>query len=277
MLLALDVGNTNTVLGLFEQPGGAMLAQWRVTTHKTQTTDEYGVLFRNLFTMRGISAAAVSGVVISSVVPPLDPTLRSVTQQYFGCEPFFVQPGLQTAMPLKIDNPHELGADRLVNCIAAYERVRNACIVVDFGTATTFDVVSATGEFLGGAIAPGLGISADALFARAARLGRVEVKKPERAIATNTVTNLQSGMFFGYLGLVDGILDRMLAELREEGMHAVVLATGGLARLIAPESRFIREVDDMLTLKGLKLAFEQHHRETGKGAGALAVTDTAVN
>ena len=258
MLLTLDVGNTNTVLGLFREGSDELVAHWRVTTHKTQTVDEYGVLFLNLFTLRGLAATAVSGIAISSVVPPLDATLRAVAEQYFHRHPLFIEPGVRTGVPLVVDNPHEVGADRVVNCVGAFARFAKACIVVDFGTATTFDVVSAKGEFLGGAIAPGLGISADALFARAARLGRVELKRPAKAIGTNTVTNLQSGMFFGYLGLVDGILERMIAELAAAGTTPTVVATGGLARLIAPESRFITEVDDLLTLQGLRLVYERN-------------------
>lgn len=258
MLLTVDVGNTNTVLGLFAGDSDKLLAHWRVTTHKTQTVDEYGVLFRNLFAMRDFSATHVKHIVISSVVPPLDSTLRSVSEQYFDCTPLFIEPGVRTGMRLLVDNPSEVGADRVVNCIAAYHRFQQSCIVVDFGTATTFDVVSSKGEFLGGAIAPGLGISADALFSRAARLGRIDLKKPEKAIGTNTVTNLQSGMFFGYLGLVDGILERMSAELAAQQIQPVIVATGGLAALMAPESRFIAEVDDMLTLQGLRLVFERN-------------------
>ena len=262
MLLTLDVGNTNTVLGVFPAKGGPLMAHWRVTTHRAQTVDEYGVLFLNLFAMRGIAAKDVTGIVISSVVPPLDGTLRAVAEGYFGCTPLLVDPVASTGMPLLIDNPAEAGADRIVNCVAAYGRYRRACIVVDFGTATTFDVVSDRGEFLGGAIAPGLGISAEALFARAARLGRIEIKRPAKAIGTNTVTNLQSGLFFGYLGLVDGILERMVAELGglQGKAGPTIVATGGLAGLMAPESRFITEVDEMLTLEGLRLLYARHLR-----------------
>ncbi len=263
MLLTLDVGNTNTVLGVFEND--TLVAHWRVSTHRTQTADEYGVLFLNLLALRGIDAEAVKQFVISSVVPPVNETLRNVAERYFSCAPLFVEPGVRTGMPLLVDNPAEVGADRVVNCVAAYARFGQACIVVDFGTATTFDVISPRGEFVGGAIAPGLGISADALFSRAARLGRIALKKPAKAIGTNTVTNLQSGMFFGYLGLVDGILERMVAEL---GTLPVIVATGGLASLIAPESRFITEVDEMLTLQGLRLVFERNKIDRASdGAG----------
>jgi len=271
MLLALDVGNTNTVLGLFrldaaEPEAGddeaarnsapqKLAAHWRVTTHRTQTADEYGVLFVNLFQMHGLSPSQVTNIIVSSVVPPVESTLRQVCENYFHLQPLFVEPGIKTGMPVLVDNPTELGADRLVNAIAAFERYGGPCIVVDFGTATTFDVISARGEYLGGAISPGLGISADALFSHAARLGRVDIKRPAKVIGTNTVTHLQSGLYYGYIGLVDGIIERMVAEL---GQQPRVIATGGLARQIAPDSRFISEIDDMLTLDGLRIVFERN-------------------
>ena len=258
MLLALDVGNTNTVLGLYRMEDGRtgeMAAHWRVTTHRAQTADEYGVLFVNLFTMSGLSVDQVKHIIISSVVPPVESTLRRVCERYFHIQPIFVEPGIRTGMPVLVDNPAELGADRLVNAIAAFERYGGPCIVVDFGTATTFDAISAKGEYLGGAISPGLGISADALFTRAARLGRVDVKRPAKVIGTNTVTHLQSGLYYGYIGLVDGILDRMIAEL---GAEVKVVATGGLARQISEDSHFITTIDDMLTLDGLKIVFERN-------------------
>lgn len=269
MLLALDVGNTNTVLGLYRisADGSApsttarpeeereLVAHWRVTTHRAQTSDEYGVLFVNLFQMSGISVDEVHHIIISSVVPPVETTLRRVCEKYFHVHPLFVEPGIKTGMPVLVDNPAELGADRLVNAIAAFERYGGPCIVVDFGTATTFDVISANGEYLGGAISPGLGISADALFSRAARLGRVDIKRPAKVIGTNTVTHLQSGLYYGYIGLVDGILERMIAEL---GAQPRVVATGGLARQISEDSRYVAQIDDMLTLDGLRILFDRN-------------------
>jgi type III pantothenate kinase len=197
------------------------------------------------------------------VVPPVDGTLRQVCDNYFHVAPLFVEPGIKTGMPVLVDNPTELGADRLVNGIAAFERYGGPCIVVDFGTATTFDVISAKGEYLGGAISPGLGISADALFSRAARLSRVDIKRPSKAICTNTVTCLQSGLYFGYIGLVDGILERIVAELEQK--PTIILGTGGLAKQIAADSRFITETDDMLTLDGLLILFERNRSAKPRG------------
>jgi type III pantothenate kinase len=278
MLLAIDVGNTNTVLGLYRLDGESgspaaglgrrgndkpeLAAHWRVTTHRSQTADEYGVLFVNLFQMNDLAPSQVSNIIISSVVPPVDSTLRQVCEDYFHLQPLFIEPGIKTGMPVLVDNPTELGADRLVNAIAAFERYGGPCIVVDFGTATTFDVISAKGEYLGGAISPGLGLSADALFSRAARLSRVDIKRPAKVIGTNTVTHLQSGLYYGYIGLVDGILARMAAEL---GVEPKVIATGGLARQIAEDSRFITEIDDMLTLDGLLILFERNRAAKTRG------------
>jgi type III pantothenate kinase len=283
MLLALDVGNTNTVLGLYRLDGeeagspatglrrrGAekpqLAAHWRVTTHRSQTADEYGVLFVNLFEMNGMKTSQVQAIIISSVVPPVESTLRQVCETYFHVQPLFVEPGIKTGMPVLVDNPSELGADRLVNAIAAFERYGGPCVVVDFGTATTFDVISARGEYLGGAIAPGLGISADALFSRTARLSRVDIKRPAKVIGTNTVTHLQTGLYYGYIGLVDGILERIIAELgAEPGAKPRVIATGGLARQISEDSRFISEIDDMLTLDGLLILFERNRTPRPRG------------
>ena len=260
MLLALDVGNTNTVLGLYDLPSGdppTLAAHWRVSTHRTQTADEYGVLFTNLFNLHGLATSQVKHIIISSVVPPVESTLAQVCESYFKLKPLFVEPGIKTGMPVLVDNPAELGADRLVNAIAAYEKYGGPAIIVDFGTATTFDVVSAKGEYLGGIISPGLGISADALFSRAARLGRVDIKRPPKVIGTTTVTHIQSGLYYGYIGLVDGILARMIEEMA--GDTPKIIATGGLASLIAEDSRYIETIDDMLTLDGLRLVFERNH------------------
>jgi len=284
MLLVLDVGNTNTVLGVFDaRPEGAdtskprrLIAHWRVTTNKSQTVDEYGVLFRNLFAMNKIEVSAVQGIVISSVVPPLDSTLREVCERYFQIKPLFIEPGVKTGMPVHYDNPAEVGADRIVNSVAAYEKFGGPCVVVDFGTATTFDVVSPKGEYLGGIITPGIGISAEALFERTARLPRVDIRKPPRVIATNTVNSLQSGLYYGYIGLIDGIIERLIAEL---GKDVKVVATGGLAALMGGGSKYIREVDDLLTLDGLRIIYERnlpHPRRRGDHNHATAAASDAA-
>src|SRR5271168_850825 len=233
MLLVLDVGNTNTVLGVFAQEAKAgdasaddLVANWRVATIATQTVDEYGVLFRNLFSMDNVAVDGIHGIVISSVVPPLDSTLRQVCERYFKTKPLFIGPGIKTGMPVLYENPAEVGADRIVNSVAAFEKYGGPIISVDFGTATTFDCVTAKGEYQGGVICPGIGISADALFEHTARLPRVDIRKPARVLATNTVGSLQSGLYYGYLGLIDGILERLIAEV---GAKPTVVATGGLA------------------------------------------------
>lgn len=269
MLLVIDVGNTNTVLGVFARvskvhPAGdsddppryeRLVANWRVATSRTSTVDEYGVLFRNLFSMAGLEATGIRGIVISSVVPPLDPVLRQVCERYFSLRPLYIEPGVKTGMPVHYDNPAEVGADRIVNAVAAFEKYGGPCVIVDFGTATTFDCVSAKGEYLGGVICPGIGISADALFERTARLPRVEIRKPPRVIGSNTVGSLQSGLYYGYLGLVDGIIELLLAEL---GKDTPVLATGGLGPMIGTGSKYIKHVDDLLTLQGLRIIWERN-------------------
>lgn len=253
MLLTIDVGNTNIVLGGFR--GEELAAQFRITTQPERTDDEYGVLAVTLFREAGIAPSEVEGIAICSVVPPLTPIIEAMARARFGHDPLMIEPGVKTGMPILYENPHEVGADRIVNGVAAFARYGGPAIVIDFGTATTFDTITAKGEYLGGVIAPGLKISAEALFSRAARLPRVDIKRPPRVIGRNTIASMQSGIYFGYAGLVEGLVRRIVAEL---GEGTKVVATGGLASAFEEVLPFVDAFDPHLTLHGLRLVYERN-------------------
>ena len=250
MLLVIDVGNTNVVLGVYD--GEELVHDWRIRTVVDHTVDEYGMLIYNLYKTSRISSQKIQDIIISCVVPPMLNILDPVCQKYFKLKPLIIGPGVKTGMPIFYDNPREVGADRIVNAVAAFEKYKRDMIIVDFGTATTFDYVSAKGEYMGGCIAPGIMISSEALFERAAKLPRVEFSKPKSIVAKDTVSSMQAGIMYGYAGLVDGICDRIKTEVKSDPM---VIATGGLAKVVAPETKSITVVDDMLTLEGLRIIY----------------------
>jgi type III pantothenate kinase len=252
MLLALDVGNTNVTIGMFRE--GVLADHRRLRTVREQTSDEWGILLMNLLRFASLDPAQLHGIIVSSVVPPLNNALAEMSQRYFGIEPIFVTTRTDTGLKILYENPAEVGADRIVNSVAAHTKYGGPCIVVDLGTAITFDAVSRDAEYLGGIIAAGIGISADALFSRTARLPLVDFRKPPRVIGTNTVASIQSGLYYGAIGAIDGMVERMLGEMGED---TKVIATGGHARLLAGESRYIRHMDENLTLDGLRLIWDR--------------------
>jgi type III pantothenate kinase len=253
MLLVVDIGNTHTAFGLFD--GESLCFDWRIETRSERTADELAAAFHGIFTLQGLDMHAVGGAIISSVVPPATLPMERLLSRYFKLTPLVVGTGMKTGMPVLYENPRDLGADRIVNAVAAYARWPQGAIVVDFGTATTLDVVTARGEYAGGVIVPGLLISADALYRATAKLPRVEIARPKSVVGTNTVASIQSGLVFGYAGMIDALVTRIRGEL---GYSPKVVATGGLGALVARESAAIEEYDDMLTLRGLKILYDRN-------------------
>ena len=256
MLLALDAGNTNITIGVFD--GSKLIRHWRLRTVQDQTSDEWGILMRNLFSLAELDLDRIHGIIVASVVPPLDSTLAGMGRRYFNREPMFVTSTTDTGLILRYDNPREVGADRIVNSVAAFEKYGGPCVVVDLGTAITFDAINGNAEYLGGLICPGIGMSVQGLFTRTARLPLVDFREPDRVIGTNTVTSMQSGLYYGVIGMIDGIVERVVAEL---GANTKAIATGGQAELIIRGSRYLRHVDADLTLEGLHLIWQRNQKQ----------------
>lgn len=255
MLLAIDAGNTNLTIGVFD--GTRILTRWRLRTVHEQTADEWGIKLRSLFDLAAIPVEAVTGVAIASVVPPLETTLTAMAQRYFGKDPLFINSHTDTGLTVLYDNPREVGADRVVNAVAAYARYGGPCVVVDLGTAITFDAISVRGEYLGGVICPGIGIAISGLFQKTARLPMVDFRAPDKLIGSNTIGSMQSGIYYGVVGMIDGILERLLEEL---GPSTKAVATGGQSSLILRNSRFLKQADEDLTLEGVRLIWERIRR-----------------
>lgn len=256
LLLVIDVGNTNIVFGIYK--GEELLYDWRITTDKNRTSDEYGLLFNQIFQYNGINPKSIENVIISSVVPPLMHTLPTMSMRYLGIDPMVVGPGLKTGINIKYDNPREVGADRIVNAVAAYQKYGGPLIIVDVGTAVTFCTVSKDGDYLGGVIYPGIKISSEALFMRTAKLPKVEIAKPNTVIGKNTVNSIQSGLVYGYIGMIDHIIEKIMDEMGVAEEEVNIVGTGGFSSLIASESKYIKEMDRLLTLEGLKMIYEKN-------------------